>query len=582
MAEQPTTKQPSDSEELRRRAERVAARQTGEHGLSPPEDLPAAVHELLVHQIELEMQNEALREAQEALEASRDRYADLYDFAPVGYATLDEQGVITEINLTACRMVGRERRRVLGHSLVSCLAAEQRSRFRDDFDKRRRMVPAAELAAETVLRAPDGRELPVLLAMLVVVDAGSGQRHYRVAITDIADRKRAEAALKELNETLEARVAERTALAERRARDLRRLAAELSEAEDRERRRLALLLHDDVQQLLLAARLRVTVLRRGGAEALEASVQSVDELPADCMRVLQELTQTLRPAVLQRGTPAQAIQWLGAWFSEKHGLAVAVDVSGELPTLPEHLRVFVFQAVRELLFNVVKHSGQLAARVRASWEKGHLTIGVEDDGVGFQPEAVEDRLDNPEGFGLFNIRERLEALGGRLEIGRTPRGGAYFRVIVPVEERPEAGPKDLPLEEVGTARSPRKPRAAERALRLLVVDDHEVVRQGLVELLGRSPDFTVIGQAGDGEEAVAQADALRPDAIIMDIDMPNVDGIEATRRIKRRQADLIVVGLSLHDNEAVRRAMIEAGADACLSKHAAAKDLVATVWRLCR
>ncbi|MDZ7616218.1 MAG: response regulator transcription factor, partial [Patescibacteria group bacterium] len=108
-----------------------------------------------------------------------------------------------------------------------------------------------------------------------------------------------------------------------------------------------------------------------------------------------------------------------------------------------------------------------------------------------------------------------------------------------------------------------------------------VVREGVVGLLERQKDLEVIGEAADGFEAIKQAETLHPDAVIMDVDMPGMNGIDATREIKRRGGETVVVGLSLHEEVSIRRAMVEAGADGYISKQAPAKDLVAAIRHLC-
>jgi DNA-binding NarL/FixJ family response regulator len=118
-------------------------------------------------------------------------------------------------------------------------------------------------------------------------------------------------------------------------------------------------------------------------------------------------------------------------------------------------------------------------------------------------------------------------------------------------------------------------------VRLLIVDDHQVVREGLADLLNRQEGLVVVGQAGDGAQAVVQAEALRPDAIIMDIEMPNTNGIEATRQIKQRYRDIIVIGLTLHQRGPASRAMLEAGADGYISKQTSAKDMIEAIRRIC-
>jgi len=118
-------------------------------------------------------------------------------------------------------------------------------------------------------------------------------------------------------------------------------------------------------------------------------------------------------------------------------------------------------------------------------------------------------------------------------------------------------------------------------VRVLVVDDHKVVRAGFVSLLGRESDFSVVGEAADGRQAVEQAETLRPDVVVMDVQMPVMDGVEATRRIKARLPNVLSVGLSLHEEEVVSRAMIQAGAAAFLSKNGPAEELIEVIRRLC-
>jgi DNA-binding NarL/FixJ family response regulator len=91
----------------------------------------------------------------------------------------------------------------------------------------------------------------------------------------------------------------------------------------------------------------------------------------------------------------------------------------------------------------------------------------------------------------------------------------------------------------------------------------------------------VVGEAADGAEAIQRAEELRPDVVLMDVDMPSMDGMEATRRLTEQHADIAVIALSLHEDASVSRAMTEAGADACVSKRAATKELVEAIHRVC-
>jgi len=119
-------------------------------------------------------------------------------------------------------------------------------------------------------------------------------------------------------------------------------------------------------------------------------------------------------------------------------------------------------------------------------------------------------------------------------------------------------------------------------LRILVADDHEVVRRGLCSLLRAQPDWEVCGEAGDGREAVEKTLQLKPEVVILDIGMPNLNGLEATRQILKASSDTKVLILTLHDSEQVVRDILDAGARGFLSKSDAARDLIAAVEALRR
>lgn len=114
-------------------------------------------------------------------------------------------------------------------------------------------------------------------------------------------------------------------------------------------------------------------------------------------------------------------------------------------------------------------------------------------------------------------------------------------------------------------------------IRIMLVDDHEAVRRGVANLIQEYPDFEIVGEAADGEEAVSRTRKIRPDIVLMDVNMPRMDGIQATRIIHDEFPDVHVIGFSIHNEESQREAMLEAGASGYFVKRGSFKDPAATI-----
>jgi len=385
-------------------------------------------------------------------------------------------------------------------------------------------------------------------------------------VTDITERVRATELLRQATTALQ----ERTVELERRAVQLSQLAAELTLAEQRAREQLAKTLHDDLLQLLFSARLKVDRLATGRASpdppGLAARARSeIDETIA----AARSLSIELFPPVLYEGSLPSALAWLAEWKQQKYGLVVQLSADPRANPERKDLRLLLFESIRELLFNVVKHANvdRVAVDLTIGGE-GALEITVSDLGAGFDPAALLAHSGNHQvGLGLVSIRERLTLLGGRLNIQSAPGQGATFTLTVPPDRgaglhlRP--GP---PIDRSGG--EPIRP------LRILLADDHAMVREGLRELLMDRPEFQVVGEAADGLEAVEQAHALRPDVMVMDVSMPKVDGVEATRRIRADLPFIQIFGLSTQERTEDLHAIEAAGAAAYFTKGADMQHLI--------
>jgi CheY-like chemotaxis protein len=198
------------------------------------------------------------------------------------------------------------------------------------------------------------------------------------------------------------------------------------------------------------------------------------------------------------------------------------------------------------------------------------------------------------GFGLFSVRERVELLGGVMLIESAPGQGACFTLRFPAKllkysgnegrrENSDLGKDALDEghDEIAAASEPvwivRKAESHSPRHRVILADDHSMVRQGLVRVFRDEADFEVVGEAANGEEALEMARELEPDIIVMDLQMPVMSGLEATRVIRRELPGVQVIGLSMDATKESRRSLLRAGALDLLHKGGSAEDLIQRV-----
>jgi len=270
---------------------------------------------------------------------------------------------------------------------------------------------------------PDGSIRWVMVRCRSIADeTGVIGANIGVAV-DITARKEFEQHLIDFNARLEERVAERTEEVRRLAEHLRALTSELTQAEQRERKRVASILHDHIQQLLVAARMQISVGRRSLAEPGPlATFLRADRHLAEAISASRSLTTELSPPILHEAGLAAGLDWLAEQVREQHHWTVEVKSDPRAEPESEDVRFFLFGAVRELLFNACKYSGVTSAlvtmtRVSHRWVK----LLVEDQGKGFNPEAIR-RENRPTsgGFGLFSIQQRLSYIGGKMGLKARP------------------------------------------------------------------------------------------------------------------------------------------------------------------
>ncbi|MEO8613954.1 MAG: PAS domain S-box protein [Luteolibacter sp.] len=360
----------------------------------------------------------------------------------------DLNGIITSWNHGAERLFGYTEKEAIGQSITMLIPDDLPEEEAGILHTLRRGNPINHY--ETKRRRKDGTIVEVSLTVSPIRNASGEIVGASKIARDITERKRMEqelltssaelkitneqlaamsAQIQAKNDELERRVAERTAR-------LQALAGELTQAEERERRRIAQLLHDELQQLLIAAKIHLEIVCKLGAPQSSVEVlQRLAELINESNDVARSLSHELSPVALQQGDLPRALKWLAGWMEQNHGLTVRILADSTAGPVEGHVKVWLYQSVRELLVNVVKHAGIKRAQVRLSGTPaGQLEILVSDRGKGFDPTCIWTRLETSSGFGLFSIRERLHLMGGRMSVESSPNCGSRFRLVVPLQK----------------------------------------------------------------------------------------------------------------------------------------------------
>ena len=349
------------------------------------------------------------------LKESEAKYRGLVDNSMVGIFHTTRDGQFVLVNDALARMYDYDsREQMISRGVLP--------HWHDPKERERLLAALQEhgsvnsFEAETITCT--GRHIHVLFSANLYGDNILGM------VMNITERKRAEEQLQAHSEKLKA------------------LAAQLTIAEERERRRIAGDLHDNVGQSLAFARMRLSAARKRVPEGKLAAV--LDEISESLLKAVQDTRNLLYdlspPLLIEAGLAPAVAEWLEEEIETRHGLKTEFTDDGQEKYLGEDVRAMVFRSVRELLSNVVKHAETSKVSVSLKRKGTCIEVVVQDDGVGFGPDAAQPESHGEGGFGLFSIKERMADLGGSLEIVSQPGKGCRAVLIVPLgTEKPGEG-----------------------------------------------------------------------------------------------------------------------------------------------
>ena len=509
---------------------------------SPPnerDERDRLIHDLEVHQVELEVQNQQLREAHHQLEESRARYSDLYDFAPVAYCTFDSAGLVQEINLTGAAMLGTQRSRVIGKPFAVYVAESDRAAFRTHL-QRRLSVPQGPAVVELTLASSADPQIVVQMVSTVARNHGGAIVSCRSTFTDISEQKRAEEAL--------------------------RLAVHMREEF------LAIVSHDlrnPLNTVLMGAEMmqeELDAASRGTVDLIHKAATRMGRMLSDLLDLSSMDAGHLsmeRKSERVAGLLASAVEAAGPSATAR---GIQLETSLEDPQLVAYCdRDRILQVLTNIVGNAIKFSSRGSrVRIGARRMRDEIEVTVRDFGDGIAESQLAHIFDPywqaPKtaklgtGLGLAIAKGIVEIHEGRIWVESVLRGGSCFYFTLPATPLLEWGAKERPQRERRasgplTGRHPIVKLAdvppSERGP-ILIVDDEPDVHVLLTDVL-RGEGYEV-ATAADGAEALTylRAATKLPWLILLDLVMPNVDGWQfiEERRLDPRLDKIPVVLIS--------------------------------------
>ena len=507
------------------------------------------LHQLQVHQIELEMQNETLRQVQLALEESRDRYVDLYEFAPVGYLTLTAAGLIAEANLTGADLLKEDRRKLLQRRFAHFVVPEERTSWQQHF--LHAMQQGGKQTCELTLQRSDGTLFATCLDCLRSA-ARDAAPTLRIALTDISLRKQFEQALQATNVELES-------------------AKAVAEKANRAKSEFLSSMSHELRTPLNAVLGFAQLLAAETPPPSPAQKESIDQIVQAGWYLLRLINEILDLALIESGrvTMAQESIALTDVLQDCQAMiAPQADKRGVRMMFPEadnrfHVRADrtrIKQVMVNLLSNAIKYNragGTVAVECALSGDN-RVRIGVRDSGAGLAPEQLaqlfqpfnrlgqEAHAEEGTGIGLVVTKQLVELMGGVVGVDSQPGVGSVFWVELPAAFAPARLPDGSGEHDADQADQGAAQRSSSRRT-LLYVEDNPANRILVEQLIARRPDLKLL-TAIDGQQGVDLARTAQPDLILMDINLPGISGFGALKMLREDPTTALIPVIALSAN----------------------------------
>jgi len=454
----PTDKKTADSK-LRRAAETHLAKTKPptDASIKTETDTQRILHELQVHQVELEMQNEELYSSRETIENLLSKYSDLYDFAPVGYLSIDETCTITNLNLTAASLLSDDRDKLIDHNLPRFFTPDCRPGLLEFL--KNVFCQTEGLACEAKLLRSSGDSCDVNVYAKPAIFEGNTKKICQIVIADITELKDAQESRRQLeiatatNEALQAEINERKTLekelrkgelhlvqllneSQEMRSQLQRISHKMLSTQKEERKQLGKEMHYLIHKALAALNHTLSHLRKKkilNAPNLPATISDTRKSLEQSIQVIQQMASKLQLTELDDLKLIPALQTLSKTLADQTGIHAHLSAYAEVEDLDKACRTTILRVTQEALDNVARHAQANKVDVEISQHANSLCLKISDDGQSFEvlnhTLAPEDKS-----LGLLAMRDQVELVGGQLKILSTPEKGTTILAHIPLEK----------------------------------------------------------------------------------------------------------------------------------------------------
>ena len=358
---------------------------------------------------------------------------------------------------------------------------------------------------------------------------------------------------------------------------LRQLSARLLKLQDEERRRIARDLHDTTGQKIAVLSMTLDRLAKlvdtRKADVKDALAESRDVV-GKIGEEIRTLSYLLHPPLLDECGLASAVLWYAEGFKKRSGIHLSVSIDEELVRLTTDAETALFRVLQESLTNVHRYSGSPSAEIRIFQSASKVHLEIVDHGKGVKAGTERPAFAGAPtlGVGIPGMRERIRQLGGQLEVEFSNEGTRVYASLPTEAFTEESGPFRDKENFQGNGR--QRPVVRRR---ILIADDHEVMRRGVRGLVESQEEWSVCGEAIEGNEAINKTRELHPDLLILDVSMPGVSGIEAALQILKDDPNMKILFFTMYDSPQMMREISNVGAWGYVAKARAGNDLIDAV-----